>query len=235
MACLMHHISFWTLARYISRMIKVVEDQRAIEKLHRQFLQKIADELTERIECWVGFPGGNFLTAVNYSKELNIWVASNEQDTAPAFRAETKSSLEKYDTIKRNTEYFAYDHSKTLNIPSSSMHLVSTSFKHEILSILFKKGISILKPIVFNAGDVEKTASNAITHLAFDTIYKIDGKKDNPVNNPEMFDHFSDLILDCKENSYSDYVLDYDNCLNLVKLIERTRKKTLIDEELFGL
>jgi hypothetical protein len=62
-------------------MVRVIEDQRTIEKLHRQFLQKLADELAERIDCSVGFPGGSFPTTVNYSEELNIWISSNEQDT----------------------------------------------------------------------------------------------------------------------------------------------------------
>lgn len=62
-------------------MIKVVEDQRTIARLHKQFLAKLADEFAERIECWVGFPGGNFPDTISYSDELDIWVSSNEQDT----------------------------------------------------------------------------------------------------------------------------------------------------------
>ena len=62
-------------------MVRVIKDQRTIEKLHRQFLQKLADELAERIACSVGFPGGSFPDTIRYSEELNIWVSSNEQPT----------------------------------------------------------------------------------------------------------------------------------------------------------
>ncbi|MCI1189912.1 hypothetical protein MON38_21015 [Hymenobacter sp. DH14] len=66
---------------YISRMIKVIDDQRTIQQLHRRFLHKLADEFTERIACWVGFPSGNFADTVSYSEELDIWVSSNNQPT----------------------------------------------------------------------------------------------------------------------------------------------------------
>lgn len=69
------------VARYISHMIKVVEDQRTIEKLHKQFLQKLAHTFTERIECFVGFPGGNFPDTISYSEESNLWISSNNQPT----------------------------------------------------------------------------------------------------------------------------------------------------------
>ncbi|WAC39350.1 hypothetical protein [Pedobacter sp. SL55] len=56
-------------------MIKVIEDAKQIQKLHNLFHEKLDSYCSDKVDCWVGFPGGNFENTVRYSYDLNIWVS----------------------------------------------------------------------------------------------------------------------------------------------------------------
>jgi hypothetical protein len=62
-------------------MIKVVTDEKEIEKLHKIFHTIIGRHFSKRIDCWVGFPGGNFQNVVRYSSDLDLWISVQELDT----------------------------------------------------------------------------------------------------------------------------------------------------------
>ena len=62
-------------------MIKVISDGKEIEKLHKKFQRKLDEFFTEKIRCWVGFPGGNFEDTVRYSPDLNLWISIQELNT----------------------------------------------------------------------------------------------------------------------------------------------------------
>jgi hypothetical protein len=57
-------------------MITVITNKTRIADLHKRFHKQLNKFLTERINCWVGFPGGNFEDRVKYSQELNIWLSN---------------------------------------------------------------------------------------------------------------------------------------------------------------
>ena len=60
-------------------MIRIIEDYDQILKLHRKFHKQLKNYLTEKIDCFVGYPSGSFHDIVRYSSELDIWLSSNEQ------------------------------------------------------------------------------------------------------------------------------------------------------------
>lgn len=62
-------------------MIKLVTIENQIFKLHKEFHKKLDYYLKERIDCWVGFPGGNFEDVVRYSSDLDIWISVQKLDT----------------------------------------------------------------------------------------------------------------------------------------------------------
>lgn len=56
-------------------MITVITNRQQIENLHRQFHSKLDRHFRARINCWVGYPGGNFEDTVRYSTDLDIWIS----------------------------------------------------------------------------------------------------------------------------------------------------------------
>ena len=62
-------------------MIKVISNKKEIEKLHKRFQRKIDEFFTEKIDCCVGFPGGNFQDIIRYSPDLDLWISLQELDT----------------------------------------------------------------------------------------------------------------------------------------------------------
>lgn len=62
-------------------MITVITDIRRIQDLHKEFHKNLDKYLRERINCWVGFPGGSFQDTVRYSSDLNIWISVQELDS----------------------------------------------------------------------------------------------------------------------------------------------------------
>lgn len=62
-------------------MITIISDRKEIKKLHKQFQKKLQEFFTEKIDCWVGFPGGSFQDIVHYSHDLDFWVSTQELDT----------------------------------------------------------------------------------------------------------------------------------------------------------
>jgi hypothetical protein len=56
-------------------MIKIIEDAKQIQKLHKLFHEKLNTTFSNKIECRVGFPSGNFENTVRYSNELGIWLS----------------------------------------------------------------------------------------------------------------------------------------------------------------
>jgi len=60
-------------------MIKIIEDNKQILKLHKKFQKQLNNILTEKINCYVGYPSGSFDATVRYSTELDIWLSSHEQ------------------------------------------------------------------------------------------------------------------------------------------------------------
>lgn len=62
-------------------MIKVISDGQEIEKLHKRFQRKLKEFFTEKIDCWVGYPGGSYKDTVHYSPDLNLWISVHEIDT----------------------------------------------------------------------------------------------------------------------------------------------------------
>lgn len=61
-------------------MIQVVTDEKQIERLHRKFQNIIDTYFDKEIDCWVGYPGGNFQDKTRYSAELNLWISVQELD-----------------------------------------------------------------------------------------------------------------------------------------------------------
>lgn len=59
-------------------MITVISDDKQIERLHKKFHKVIDNYFDEEINCWVGFPGGNFQDEVRYSADLNLWISVQE-------------------------------------------------------------------------------------------------------------------------------------------------------------
>lgn len=59
-------------------MITVISDSKQIERLHKKFQVFIDKYFDEEINCWVGFPGGNFQDDVRYSTDLNLWISIQE-------------------------------------------------------------------------------------------------------------------------------------------------------------
>jgi NACHT domain len=144
-----------------------------------------------------------------------------------------QSKFVKYDTIQRNTNYFAYDYTQK-GFENGSIHLTSSSYRHEVLSVLIKKGIPIAKPYP-PSKKARMNAEKAVTSLAFDTIYVLDDKKDNPLNAPGRFDYFTDLLLNANHESYNLNILDYDNCIKIIKLAEDSKVANQEDDDLLGL
>jgi hypothetical protein len=62
-------------------MITIITDEKQIQDLHKEFHKKLDRFLREQINCWVGFPGGNFQDTVRYSSDLDIWISVQELDT----------------------------------------------------------------------------------------------------------------------------------------------------------
>ena len=62
-------------------MIRIVEDEQEIQRLHKRFHKQLGQHLNERIKCWVGYPGGANEDTVRYSKELNFWLSIQELPT----------------------------------------------------------------------------------------------------------------------------------------------------------
>jgi hypothetical protein len=147
---------------------------------------------------------------------------------------EAEELLEKYDVIKRNTEIFAYDYTKTSKFHNGSIHLVSSSFRHELLAVFAKKGLDIVKP-VFVPKKSSANGIRAVTSLAFDTPYVIDDAKENPVNAPGRFDYISDLLISSNEVRNDMYTLDYEACVRLIILAESSIAAANEDNELEGL
>jgi hypothetical protein len=61
-------------------MITVITDKKRIAELHKRFHNQLDNFLTETIDCWVGYPGGNFEDTVKYSPDLNIWLSHFDHD-----------------------------------------------------------------------------------------------------------------------------------------------------------
>jgi hypothetical protein len=61
-------------------MITIISDRKQIKNLHSQFQIQLDTCLTEKIGCWVGYPGGNFSDTVRYFPQLNIWISNTELD-----------------------------------------------------------------------------------------------------------------------------------------------------------
>lgn len=59
-------------------MLKIVTDKKQISSLHERFHNQLDKYLTEKIQCWVGYPSGSFEDTVKYSSELNVWISNNE-------------------------------------------------------------------------------------------------------------------------------------------------------------
>ena len=147
---------------------------------------------------------------------------------------EAEEMLAEHDNIKRNTRIFAYDYTRSEDFPNGSIHLTSSTFRHEILSILKKKGLGIVKQIPVH----KKSSNNAekgVTSLAFDTLYILNDKKNNPLNAPGRFDYTSDRLIDVDEFKYQQDVLDYDSCIKLIKLAENSKSAINDGDELAGL
>jgi len=62
-------------------MISVVTEKKEIENLHKDFHRKLDHFLLEKVNCSVGFPGGNYKDIIRYSSDLNIWISVREVDT----------------------------------------------------------------------------------------------------------------------------------------------------------
>lgn len=62
-------------------MITVITDLGRILNLHKAFHKTLKSYFDKTIDCWVGYPGGNFEDRVSYSSDLNIWVSRREHDT----------------------------------------------------------------------------------------------------------------------------------------------------------
>lgn len=62
-------------------MITIISDRKEIKKLHGQFHKNLDKYFREQINCWVGYPGGNFKDTVRYSTNLDIWISVQELDT----------------------------------------------------------------------------------------------------------------------------------------------------------
>lgn len=56
-------------------MVNVIADHQEIKRLHRVFHRKIDIYFKEKIDCWVGHPGGSFPDTVRYSPDLDIWIS----------------------------------------------------------------------------------------------------------------------------------------------------------------
>jgi hypothetical protein len=61
-----------------NKMIAVISDKKQITKLHKSFQIVIDKYFDEEINCWVGFPSGNFQDDVRYSADLNLWISVKE-------------------------------------------------------------------------------------------------------------------------------------------------------------
>jgi hypothetical protein len=176
-------------------------------------------------------------TQIRKRQELSFDVShiiyyTDDIDKYAGFEPEEK--LAEYDKIKRNTRVFSYDYTRHDDFPNGSVHLTSTSFRYEILAILKKKGLDIIKQIPVH----KKSSSNAekgVTSLAFDTIYVLNDKKNNPLNAPGRFDYISDRLVDVDEFKYQQDVLDYDACIKLIKLAEASKSAANDGDELAGL
>ena len=142
--------------------------------------------------------------------------------------------LNSYDSIRRNIEIYSYDYTRSSGFKNGSIHLSSSSFRHEVLSVFAKKGLTILKPFSVPK-NLRSKAEKAVTSLAFDTVYVLDDSKENPLNAPGRFDYFTDLLINSDSKSYNDFMLDYDSCAQLVRLVDDS--KTIANEydELTGL
>ena len=142
--------------------------------------------------------------------------------------------LAEHDNIKRNTRVFAYDYTRSDDFPNGSIHLTSNTFRHEILAVLKKKGLDIIKQIPVHKRS-SNNAENGVTSLAFDTLYVLDDKKNNPLNAPGRFDYTSDRLIDSDEFKYQQDVLDYDACVKLIRLAENSKSAANDGDELAGL
>ena len=62
-------------------MVTIITDRQQIKNLHGQFQKKLDRYFTDNIDCWVGYPGGNFEDTVRYSSDLDIWISVQNLDT----------------------------------------------------------------------------------------------------------------------------------------------------------
>ena len=54
-------------------MIRIISDKTQILKYQNAFIKQLEKLVTNKIECWIGYPGGSFKDTVSYSEDLNIW------------------------------------------------------------------------------------------------------------------------------------------------------------------
>lgn len=59
-------------------MLTVITDKKKVSVLHRRFKKQLHDELTELVDCWVGYPSGSFADRVRYSPKFDIWISERE-------------------------------------------------------------------------------------------------------------------------------------------------------------
>lgn len=60
-------------------MVTVITEKKRISDLQNRFHKRLGEFLTDKIDCWVGYPSGRFEDTVKYSDELDIWISHNKQ------------------------------------------------------------------------------------------------------------------------------------------------------------
>ncbi|WP_216688365.1 NACHT domain-containing protein [Hymenobacter siberiensis] len=147
---------------------------------------------------------------------------------------EEEVELKKYTSIERNLEVYEYEYRKK-NLRTSSTHYSTSSFRHEIMNTFFKKGCSILKPIE-SFPHSQHSIDRFVTSLAWDNIYILDDKKENFLNQIKWFDQFSDMLISHRVHAINDKaLLDFNECINLVKVVEEGKMLDSLEDELNGL
>ena len=61
-------------------MIELITKQQDIKLYHAKFIKQLNSVFKKKIDCQVGYPGGNFVKTVKYSPLLNLWMLTFEAD-----------------------------------------------------------------------------------------------------------------------------------------------------------
>ncbi|MDO7849012.1 NACHT domain-containing protein [Hymenobacter sp. M29] len=197
--------------------------------------------LYEIAQSFIDFCDNSFKNLSGISRDLirkrqeiafDVSSAFIRVDNEDLFADDNHLSLKERLHIKRNERLFGYNLASNPESNDQSLHASGMSFRHEVINILFKKGLSIVKPLSLAKQPVDEI----LYSIPLDTAFVFDERKENPLNERKQFSDFTDLLKNDRRITGSDLcLLDYDACVQLVKLVDESKAYEEEKSELDGL